>query len=197
MKVNVKGFGLVDQKILLELQSQGYRFQRLWEGDDRWEESLWDFSTPLEWTLYRCEDTKCGDALRSALNQGITLQQVQEFCKKNGYTLKKKEPVVQTWKFHKYNLNETPEDILKAEPGDIVKLDTFYFKVEGTTKIYLTVVDLSGEFISPELLGHGRDGYAYTHVRTPLGDQSGDLSAAIFGKENLLKAIKSGEYKIR
>lgn len=91
MKVNVEGFGLVDQAVLLELQTQGYRFHRLFGGaDDRWEESLWDFNTPLELTLYRCEGTKCRDALRSALNlDGITLQQVQEFCKKNGYILKK------------------------------------------------------------------------------------------------------------
>ena len=132
-----------------------------------------------------------GHPLKEA--QKLTLEQVQQWAKANGYTVEKKP----AWKFHQHDLNTNPEALLKAKVGDICKLQTYYFKVESestnTNRIYLTMIDLSGRYIKPKEIGKTQGSYEYVHIR----DYNGYMGTALFFRSELIRMIKEEDYKIK
>lgn len=149
---------------------------------------------------YRCKDLQNELKLLALLGPSVketpslTLEQVQQWAKDNGYTLKKKGPVVQTWKYHQHDLNTNPEALLTAKNGDICKLQTYYFKVEstGNGQIYLTMIDLSGRSIKPKEIGKTQGSYEYVHIR----NYDGYVGTALFSRSELTRMIKEEDYKI-
>lgn len=148
---------------------------------------------------YRCVDLQNELKLLALLGQPLeetqklTLEQVQQWAKANGYIVEKRP----AWKFHQHDLNNNPEALLKAKIGDICKLQTYYFKVESdstnTNRIYLTMIDLAGRCIKPEEIGKSQGGYEYVHVRAI---DAWKLTAAVFSRSELTRMIKEEDYKI-
>lgn len=150
-------------------------------------------------TWYWCSSSDDVERLLSRIkplagHDELTLEVVQQWAKDNGYTLKKKGPVVQTWKYHQHDLNTNPEALLEAKVGDICKLQTYYFKVESTSngQIYLTMIDLHGRSIKPKEIGKTQGSYEYVHVR----DYNGYMGTALFSRSELIRMIKEEDYKI-
>lgn len=199
----IEGLGYFSVKDLQE-KCKEIEFQIHRPCDDRWlpvKGSELSFAQGSAGAKYRCKDLQnelkllalLGPSVKETSN--LTLEQVQQWAKDNGYTLKKKEPVVQTWKYHQHDLNTNPEALLTAKVGDICKLQTYYFKVESTRngQIFLTMIDLSGHSIKPKEIGKTRGSYEYVHVRAI---DAWKLTAAVFSRSELVRMIKEEDYKI-
>lgn len=145
---------------------------------------------------YRCKDLGNEQKLLKLLGQPVketqklTLEQVQQWAKANGYTVEKKP----AWKFHQHDLNTNPEALLTAKNGDICKLQTYYFKVESTSngQIFLTMIDLQGRSVKPKEIGKTQGSYEYVHIR----DYDGYMGTALFSRSELARMIKEEDYKI-
>lgn len=145
---------------------------------------------------YRCKDLQNEQKLLKLLGhplketQRLTLEQVQQWAKANGYTVEKKP----AWKFHRHDLNTNPEALLKAKDGDICKLQTYYFKVESTSngQIFLTMIDLQGRSVKPKEIGKTQGSYEYVHIR----DYDGYIGTALFSQSELARMIKEEDYRI-
>ena len=167
--------------------------------DDRWIPALGSelsFTQGPAGVIYRCADRKNELKLLELLGyppeetQKLTLEQVQQWAKANGYTVEKKP----AWKFHQHDLNTNPEALLSAKVGDICKLQTYYFKVESTSngQIFLTMIDLQGRSVKPKEIGKTRGSYEYVHIR----DYDGYMGTALFSRSELARMIKEEDYKI-
>lgn len=197
----IEGLGYFSVEDLQE-KCKEVEFQVHFRGGDRWipvKGSELSFRDGSDGTAYRCTDPK--EELKHLILldregkrvQQLTLEQVQQWAKDNGYILKKKEPVVQTWKYHQHDLNANPEALLTAKEGEICKLQTYYFKVESSDeRIFLTMIDLSGRYIKPGEIGKSFNGYGYVHVR----NLDCRLAGAFFTRSELTRMIKEEEYKI-
>ena len=199
----IEGLGYFPVEELQE-KCKEIKFQVHFRGDDRWtpvKGSELSFTGGPDVTAYRCADPKEGLKHLTLLDRGgkkvqqLTLEQVQQWAKDNGYTLKEKGPVVQTWKYHQHDLNTNPEALLKAKIGDICKLQTYYFKVESTSngQIFLTMIDLQGRSVKPKEIGKTQGSYEYVHIR----NYDGYMGTALFFRSELIRMIKEEDYKIK
>jgi hypothetical protein len=196
LTVNVIGFGQVDREILLDLQSKGHRFYLVRDNGDKELDSNWHFNAIDDYG-YSPSTTMAEIVLKDALStakqkkQEALIKALSEQADTLGYTLVKKE-VKTPWKFHDYDLNANPEDLLKVKAGDIVKLKTYYFlvqKEEYYGKYYLTMIDFQKNYVKPSDIGIAKFGYGCVHVRDEDLRATGDI-LWLYG------LIKSGEYTI-
>jgi hypothetical protein len=195
---NVIGFGQVDREILKDLQSKGCYFDLVYSNGDKDFSHQWVFNTgavPGGPDGYLPSDTITMSALKDVLDeakqkdQEAIIKSLSEQADAFGYTLVKKE-VKAPWKFHDYNLNDNPEDLLKVKAGDIVKFKTYYFlvKIMGGA-YYLTMIDFQKDYVSPSDIGIIQGTYPCVHVRDGRERASGAI-------QWLYGLIKSGEYVI-